>query len=123
MLNQVAVIGRIATDLELRYTPNGDAVCDFVVAFDNYGEKTSFIKVTCWRKLAENTAEYMEKGRQIGVSGELVQDKWENKQGEKRSKIKINAKNVKFLSYNNENKQGGQSGEQEQEDDDIEVPF
>ena len=122
IMNNVNLIGRIANEINLRYTPDGAAVCDFVMAVDNYGDKTSFVDVTCWRKLAENVAEYMEKGRQIGVSGELVQDKWE-KDGQKRSKIKINARNVKFLSYNSENKQGGQSGEQDQEDDDIEVPF
>ena len=123
MMNNFNGIGRIATEIEIRYTKDGTAVANFSLAIDNYGDKTSFVEVTCWRKLAENVAEYMEKGRQVGVSGELVQDKWENKQGEKRSKIKINAKNVKFLSYNSESKQGGQSGEQEQEDDDIEVPF
>ena len=122
-MNNFNGIGRIATEIEIRYTKDGTAVANFSLALDNYGDKTSFVDVTCWRKLAENVAEYMEKGRQIGVSGGLVQDKWENKQGEKRSKIKVNAKNVKFLSYNSENKQGGQSGEQKQEDKDIEVPF
>ena len=122
-MNNFNGIGRIANEIEIRYTKDGTAVANFSLALDNYGDKTSFINVTCWRKLAENVAEYMEKGRQIGVSGELEQDKWENKQGEKRSKIKINARNIKFLSYNSENKQGGQSGGQEQEDEDIEVPF
>ena len=122
MMNDFNGIGRIATEIEIRYTKDGTAVANFSLALDNYGDKTSFVDVTCWRKLAENVAEYMEKGRQIGVSGELVQDKWE-KDGQKRSKIKINARNVKFLSYNSENKQGGQAGGQEQEDEDIEVPF
>ena len=129
-MNNFNGIGRIANEIELRYTTEGTAIAEFVIAIDNYGDKTSFINVTCWRKLAENVAEYMEKGRQIGVSGELVQDKWENKQGEKRSKIKINARNIKFLGGNkqngkqqNKNQQGGQSGGQEQEDEDIEVPF
>ena len=121
-INNFNGIGRIANEIEIRYTKDGTAVANFSLALDNYGDKTSFVDVTCWRKLAENVAEYMEKGRQVGVSGELVQDRWE-KDGQKRSKIKINARNVKFLSYNSENKQGGQSGEQEQEDEDIEVPF
>ena len=123
IVNNVNLIGRIATEIEIRYTPDGAAVCDFVMAVDNYGDKTSFVDVTCWRKLAENVAEYMEKGRQIGVSGELVQDKWENKQGEKRSKIKINAKNVKFLDYKKNGEQNKQNSNNKQEDDDIEVPF
>ena len=121
-MNNFNGIGRIATEIEIRYTKDGTAVANFSLALDNYGDKTSFVEVTCWRKLAENVAEYMEKGRQIGITGELVQDRWE-KDGQKRSKIKINARNVKFLSYNNENKQSGQLGGNGQEDDDIEVPF
>ena len=116
-MNNFNGIGHVATEIELRYTPDGTAVCDFVVAFDNYGDKTSFISVTCWRKLAENVAQYMEKGRQIGVSGELMQDRWENDSGEKRSKIKIQARNVNFLGNGN----GGNDTQQEQSD--IDVPF
>ena len=118
-MNNVNLIGRIATEIELRYTPDGTAVCDFVVAVDNYGDKTSFIDVTCWRKLAENVAEYMEKGRQVGITGEIVQDRWQDDNGNNRSKIKIQARNVKFLS-------GGQSGNQQSNDsqqESVEVPF
>ena len=114
-MNNFNGIGRIANEIELRYTPDGTAVCDFVVAFDNYGDKTSFIGVTCWRKLAENVAQYMEKGRQVGVSGEIVQDRWENDNGDKRSKIKIQARNIKFLS-------GGDSDNSGKEEN-IDVPF
>ena len=117
-MNNFNGIGRIATEIDLRYTPDGTAVCDFVVAFDNYGDKTSFIGVTCWRKLAENVAQYMEKGRQIGVSGEIVQDRWENDNGEKRSKIKIQARNIKFLSSGGDSDNSGQK-----QQGDIEVPF
>ena len=115
-MNSVNLIGRIATNIELRYTPEGTAIAEFVIAVDNYGDKTSFISVTCWRKLAENVTEYMEKGRQVGVSGELVQDRWENKEGEKRSKIKVTARNVKFLG-------GGSGKKQENNQDDVDVPF
>ena len=117
-MNNFNGIGRIANEIELRYTPDGTSVCDFVVAFDNYGDKTSFVEVVCWRKLAENVTQYMEKGRQIGVSGEIVQDRWENDNGEKRSKIKIQARNIKFLSGgNNDN----ESGQKQQEN--IDIPF
>ena len=62
----------------------------------------------------------MEKGRQIGLSGELVQDRWENDNGEKRSKVKINARNVKFLSGGNQDSKQQNKNEKQ---DDIEVPF
>ena len=118
-MNNFNGIGRIANEIEIRYTKDGTAVANFSLALDNYGDKTSFVEVTCWRKLAENVAKYMEKGRQIGVSGELVQDRWE-KDGQKRSKIKINARNVKFLGGS---KQDGKQQNKNQQQDDIEVPF
>ena len=71
-MNNVNLIGRLVDDPELRVTPKGTSVCDFAIAVDNYGDKTSFIDVTCWRKLAENVAEYMEKGRQVGITGVIV---------------------------------------------------
>ena len=115
-MNSVNLIGRIATEIELRYTPEGTAIAEFVIAVDNYGDKTSFISVTCWRKTAENVAEYMEKGRQVGIVGELVQDRWE-KDGQKRSKIKVTARNVKFLSGGNGKKQ------ENNQEDSLDVPF
>lgn len=117
-MNNFNGIGRIATEIELRYTPDGTAVCDFVVAVDNYGDKTSFIDVTCWRKLAENVAEYMEKGRQVGITGEIVQDRWQDDNGNNRSKIKIQARNVKFLSGQGDNQQSNDSQQES-----VEVPF
>jgi len=121
-MNNVNLIGRIATEIELRYLKDGTAVANFNLAVDGYKQdETYFFEIVTWGNTAENTAEYMEKGREVGISGELRQDKWENDQGQKRSKVKVNARNVKFLSGN----QGGQQQDnhQEQDDEDVEVPF
>ena len=126
-MNNVNLIGRIATEIELRYTPQGTAVADFALAVDGYKDDTYFFDITVWGNTAENTAEYMEKGREVGISGELRQDKWKNDQGQKRSKVKVNASNVKFLSgrdNTNQQKQSSQQKQKQQSDDaDLEVPF
>ena len=117
-MNNVSLIGRVATEIELRYTPQGTAVADFALAVDGYKEETYFFDITAWGNTAENTAEYMEKGREVGISGELRQNKWENDQGQKRSKIKVNARNVKFLSDGQK-----KDNQQQSDEEDVEVPF
>jgi single-strand DNA-binding protein len=105
-LNSVALVGRLTRDPELRYTPQGVAVCDFTLASNRKyskrdGEKVEdvlFVDVTAWNRMAEVAAEYLKKGRPVAVSGYLSQDRWEDKEsGEKRSKIRIQAHSVQFL--------------------------
>lgn len=71
-MNQIVLLGRLTKDPEMRYTPNGTAVARFTVAVprDN-SDKTDFIHCNCFGKLAENTAQYCKKGRQILLSGRL----------------------------------------------------
>lgn len=73
-MNSLNVIGRIGKDAVLRNTQNGDAVLGFSLAFDSgFGEKKQTIWLDCsmWGKRGEKIAEYLTKGKQIGVSGEL----------------------------------------------------
>lgn len=117
-MNKVILLGRLTKDPELRYTPGGDAVCDFSVAH-NYvhtnddGDKretTTFVDCNCWGRLAENTAQFTEKGRRVLVEGRLKLDKWETEDGQKRSKLRVTATRVKFLDAANV------EGEEETED-------
>ncbi len=98
--NQVTVVGNLTDDPELRYTPNGAAVCKFRIAVNrrmpdgNGGWKdgeTSFFSVNCWRALAENAAESLTRGSRVIVAGRLNYRAWENQEGEKRSAIEIEA--------------------------------
>jgi len=104
--NQVILMGHLAHDPELRYTPQGKAVADFAVAVNRKytrqnGEKVedvAFVDITVWDRMGESCAEYLKKGRAVLVSGHLVQDRWENQQtGQKRSKLKVVAERVQFL--------------------------
>ena len=104
-LNKVMIMGRLTKDPDLRYTPNGTAVCDMSVAInrsfkDQSGEKkdeTVFLDVVVWQKQAENCAEYLKKGREVFIEGRLQQDRWETKDGQKRSKILVVAQTVQFM--------------------------
>lgn len=105
-LNKVMLIGRLTRDPELRYTPSGTAVCDLGIAisrtFTNATgerkEEVCFVDVTVWQKQAESCAEYLKKGREVFIEGRLIHDRWETKEGEKRSKIRVTAERVQFLS-------------------------
>ena len=98
-LNVVAIGGRMAGDPELKYTPSQVAVCEFSVAvggWDGKAETVSFVDVVAWKQTAEFVSKHLHKGDGVLVNGSLRQDRWEAKDGAKRSKIKINAFGVMF---------------------------
>src|SRR3954471_5336805 len=105
-LNKVFLMGRLTFDPELRYTPNGSAVTELRMAVNRSWngrdgerkEESLFIDVTVWERQAENCCQYLKKGSQVHIEGSLKMDTWDDKTtGEKRSKIKIQAKRVQFL--------------------------
>jgi single-strand DNA-binding protein len=105
-VNKVMLIGNLTRDPELRYTPQGSAVCEFAVALNSSYtnkqtgqrvEEVSFIDIVAWARTAEICAEYLKKGRQVFVEGRLKQDRWESPEGKKQSKIRVVADNVQFL--------------------------
>jgi len=102
-LNEVILIGRLARDVELRYTPSGVAVAKFTIAvdrsFQREGEekKTDFIDVVVWQKLAETCAEYIGKGRLVAVVGRLQIRSYDDSQGIRRKAAEVVASTVRFL--------------------------
>jgi single-strand DNA-binding protein len=104
-VNKVLLLGRLTRDPELRYTPNGTAVCDLGIAVNrkwkgpdgSWKEDTCFIDVTVWQKQAEFCAEYLKKGREVFIEGRLTLDQWQSPEGQKRSKLKVIAQSVQFL--------------------------
>jgi single-strand DNA-binding protein len=101
--SNVTVVGNLTRDPELRFTPAGAPVTTFGVAVnrrwmnrDNqqWEESTSFFNVTCWRDLAQNVSESLEKGSRVVVSGRLEQRSWETQDGERRSVVEIIADEV-----------------------------
>ena len=104
-LNRVILAGRLTRDPEVRYTSSGSAVTELGLAVsDNYRnkageliEQTCFADIVVWGRQAETCGEYLSKGSPALIEGRLQFDQWENKQGEKRSKLRVKADRVQFL--------------------------
>jgi single-strand DNA-binding protein len=102
-INQVVLVGRLTRDAELKYTNTGTAVCKLSLAVnrrrksnDEWINEASFFDVVIWGKMGESLSQYLVKGKQIGVVGELRQNKWEQ-DGQPRSRVEIVANNIQLL--------------------------
>lgn len=131
MLNHIVLIGRLVRDPELRYTTSGVPVCNFTLAVErNYtnqqGERdVDFIKIVTWRKLAENCAHHLGKGRLVAVHGSLQIRKSE-KDGRTYINPEVVAGEVKFLDWPSDGKKESpdESGDDNFDfDEDFDVPF
>jgi single-strand DNA-binding protein len=114
--SRVILLGRLTRDAELRYSGGGMAVCTFSLAVnrrtkkdENWEDEASFFDVVAFGKTAEGKAEYLGKGKQVLVEGELVQRRWEDKDGQKRSKVEIYANGIQFIGPKPEGAGGGPS--------------
>jgi single-strand DNA-binding protein len=101
VFQQCMIIGNLGKDPEMRYTPDGTPVTSFSVAVtkkkSDGSDKTWWFKVTCWRKLAEVTNQYLKKGRQVMVLGEIDADAYMAQDGQPRASLNLTAFEVKFL--------------------------
>ena len=104
-VNKVFVAGNLTRDPEVRFFANERAVANIGIACNrkwrdrdgNQQEETTFIDVECWGRTAELVGQYLSKGRACLIEGRLKLDQWEDKDGNKRSKMKVVADNVQFL--------------------------
>lgn len=118
-MNKVILIGRLTRDPELRYLTSGAAVATFTIAVDRpftnqQGEReTDFIKIVTWRKLAENCANNLNKGRLVGVSGRLQIRSYEGEDGQRRWVTEVVADEVQFLDWPKDRSGGSDSNEYE----------
>jgi single-strand DNA-binding protein len=118
-INHVVLVGRLTRDAELKYTNTGTPICKVSIAVnrrrkveEKWTDEASFFDVTIWGKMGEAIQQYLVKGKQIGIDGELRQSKWEQ-DGQPRSKVEIIANNVQLLG----GKMGEKSGNQKNEND------
>ena len=97
-LNSVQLGGRLTAKPELRQTKSGHSVCDVSLAVNRMKEgETDFVDVTLWGKTAELASQHLDKGRFINIQGRLQQDKWEDKEGNKRYSLNVVADNLSDL--------------------------
>lgn len=103
-LNKVLLIGNLTADPEVRYTPKGMAVADVRMAVNHTWRTESgetkedpcFVTVVIWGKQAETAGKYLKKGRPVFIEGRLKYETWE-KNGEKRSMIKVVCERMQFV--------------------------
>jgi len=116
MINRVIMVGRLTKDPELRYTPNGIAVCNFTLAVnrpfkgENGQQQADFIQVQVWRKQAENAAQYLSKGSLAGIDGRWQTRNFEGQDGKRVYMNELVAESVQFLEPKNSRNGANQGG-------------
>lgn len=108
-INKVILVGRLGSDPDIRYAPNGTAVARFNLATTervpigegNWEDKTEWHRIVVFGKLAETCGSYLGKGRLVYVEGRLRTQQWEDSQGIKRYTTEIVARDIQFLDSGN----------------------
>jgi single-strand DNA-binding protein len=117
-LNKVMLIGNLTRDPEMRYTPQGSAVCSFGIATNSSstadnGEKKEYVEfhnIVAWNKLAEICAKYLKKGGKVYVEGRLTTQSWQGTDGVKKQRTDIVVSDMMML----DRKTDGFGGEETQ---------
>ena len=105
-LNKVFLMGNLTRDPEVRHTPKGTAVGDLAMAINltyraqdgTEKEEVCYVDVVVWGRQAETCRDYLSKGAPIFVEGRLQLDQWDGPEGEKKSRLRVRADRVQFLS-------------------------
>ena len=114
MINSVTLVGRMAGDAELRYTPNNQAVATFRLAVNrpfknqNGEREADFINCVIWRQQAENLANWAKKGALIGITGRIQTRSYENQQGQRVYVTEVVADSFQLLE-SRKDREGRQS--------------
>ena len=116
-INRVVLVGNLTRDPELRHTPSGTAVCNLRLAVNTrrkdetgqWVDKPNYFDITVWGNQGERCAQYLSKGRPVGVDGRLEWREWETPEGNKRQAVDVVADNVQFLGSRADG-EGGSGG-------------
>ena len=104
--NKIIIVGNLGRDPELRYTPQGNAVCNFSMATnekrrDKSGDLqdiTTWFRITLWGRQAENASKYLQKGSPVYIEGRLKLDEWTDRDGNTRQTLDVTATDMQFIS-------------------------
>lgn len=123
-MNRSVIVGRLTKDVDLRYTQNGKAVGNFTLAVNRpfKNKQTNdfdadFINCVAWGKQAENLAQYMKKGSQVGVDGRIQTRTYDDRDGKTVYVTEVVADNIQFLESRKDN---DQNRKQQQENNPFE---
>jgi single-strand DNA-binding protein len=108
--NKITIVGYLGRDPELRYTPQGTALCKMSIATTEKRknvtgeteEHTTWFRVTAWGRQAELANEYLTKGRQVYVEGRLRLEEYTDREGQKRFSAEVSATEIQFLGQRND---------------------
>ncbi|MBN2655684.1 MAG: single-stranded DNA-binding protein [Spirochaetales bacterium] len=121
-INRVILVGRLTREAELSYTTSGFALTKFSIAInrrkkqgDQWVDEANYFDCVLWGKRGESLNQYLQRGQQVAVEGELRQERWEQ-DGMKRSKVSVEVTNIQLLGGKSEgsssfsnNNNGGRS--------------
>ena len=114
--NKVMLMGNLTRDVELKHTASNTAVANLAMAVnrryrvnDETREETTFVDCEAWGRTAENISKFFSKGRPIFIEGRLKLDEWQDRDGNKRSKLRVVIENFEFVDSGGK---GGGSGNQ-----------
>jgi single-strand DNA-binding protein len=133
-MNKLIIIGNVGRDPELRYTPAGQPVASFSVATNRryrtgsgeQREETEWFNCSAWGKLAEVANQYLSKGSQVYVEGQLRSRTYQTQNGETRFSNDVTVREMQFLGRPAgpmENSGGKDAAEEAEEYDDLDLPF
>lgn len=105
--NRLILIGNLGSDPDLRFTPEGTAVCSFTVATNERRkneDKTTWFRVTLWRERAETAAKHLKKGGPVYVEGKLTVEEWQDRDGKNRYTLEVNGTDFQFVPRSNDDR-------------------
>lgn len=111
MYQQITLIGNLGRDPEMRYTPTGVPVTSFTIAVNRrwtgqdgqQQDKTTWFRITAWRKLAETASQYLTKGSKVLVIGTVEEPQaYIDREGQPRASLEVTAQDIRFLSTRGE---------------------
>jgi single-strand DNA-binding protein len=111
MLNLTILTGNLGADPEIFYSSEGNPVANFSLAFRSGKDKTGWIKVVAFKKMAEIVEKYLHKGARIGIIATLDQQKWETDEGLSRSSFQLIANSIEFIKTDGRGFEEGQDNE------------
>jgi single-strand DNA-binding protein len=122
-MNHTILTGNLGDDPKSFFTPDGVQIVTFDLAFRSGKDKTSWIRVSCFKKTAELVMKYLHKGARIGIDGRLDQNKWTAEDGQPRSSFRVIANQIDFIKTDGRGFEENQKPEDVSEQHDGDVPF